>query len=309
MGSGPGWSMGHVRERVMRILWEIPHATWGEDTEPTPADPRVEIPVPLTDEAGGVPGTSRTAQSGFKKRPIHEAFSATDTDAIFERPHDDREFCPHSRPRGAIRIMAACLAVVLMSGGLILASSPTRTEAYLYYPDYPHMDHDHKLELKWYLWRWPELPFYRYAVEDAARRWSFATDVKIVENVAEFTPLHIVTQRYYDSQDSAWGRGRVGDRYNTSSHHIVSTPGGYAWLNGAHLDKYRGDAQNPYVMLLGLHEFGHAMGLDHVWDGCGSGWNYGIMQPNLRTAWEDCGWDSPRSDDINGINNLYSAGK
>jgi hypothetical protein len=45
------------------------------------------------------------------------------------------------------------------------------------------------------------------------------------------------------------------------------------------------------------HEFGHAMGLDHI-SGCV------LMTPYTSTR-SSCGIVSPQSDDINGINSLY----
>ena len=71
------------------------------------------------------------------------------------------------------------------------------------------------------------------------------------------------------------------------------------WWNRYYADAYSA-AKRQSVM---VHELGHAFGLAHS-----SGSNclsVPIMQPDTATRWDLCHWNTPQSDDVNGINFLY----
>lgn len=208
------------------------------------------------------------------------------------------------------RLLQLAGVVVLMAGAMIVAWPPSRSDAYQYYDEYPHLDHSKKTEIRWWMTQppGPDLFYYQSRIFEATAQWNISTDVKLTQDArgASATPMHIHAWLYSDPDDpyGGWG-GLYGPLDN--SHHVTPSPGGFIRLNMATMDKYRG-TDDMVVTVLAMHELGHAMGLAHVWDGCDSGaWHQGIMQQG--SAWKACAWDSPQPDDINGINNLYSAGK
>jgi len=288
---------------TVMVAWRSPGA-WprrlaaalGRVDEP-PAEARSpEEPGRPTDATARVP------------RPVHAApldLLSAEAIAIVQRP------AAASRARRLVpqRVIALLAVLLLVAGALLFVLPPTRSFAYQYFEGYPHFDHLQKTTIRW--WVPPPMaiddPYYVTKIGQAAGLWSGSTTVDITHDPnGNLTPMHIAARLYWDPNDAAVGWGGPSC-YNGTTHHVVCSPGGAFKLNTAHLDARRG-VDDTYVTVAALHEMGHTLGLAHVWDGCGTGWHQGVMQPTM-ASWSVCHWATPQPDDINGIENLYSATK
>lgn len=289
---------------TLKVAWGTPGA-WprrlgaalGRVDEPPAAEPPREGSGAHVDAMARVPRSVRTAPLGL---PSEETIVIAQPPVAVRRG---------AWRRARHRVVALLAVLLLVAGALLFVLPPTRSFAYQYFEGYPHFDHLQKATIRW--WVPPPMaiddPYYVTKIGQAAGLWSGSTTVDVTHDPGgNLTPMHIAARLYWDPGSKFGGYGGPSC-YNTSTHHVVCSPGANMYLNEARLDTFRGVDDNT-VLVVAVHEMGHTLGLGHVWDGCGTGYNQGIMQPST-DSWSVCGWVSPRPDDINGIENLYSTTK
>jgi len=136
---------------------------------------------------------------------------------------------------------------------------------------------------------------YQSAWNNSISKWSSSTKVSF----ATSTKLDIL---FYPANWNNVGWDGMSPGSDTCSGGISTTGGGgYVYLNTYWADRYVSAKRESVI----VHEIGHWLGLAHVGDNNTACSSVVVMHPYTDSRWDRCQVNTPKPDDINGVNALY----
>jgi hypothetical protein len=130
---------------------------------------------------------------------------------------------------------------------------------------------------------------------NSVSKWNNSTDV----NIIQATPADIL---FYPANWGATGwDGQAPNSVGCDNGLQSRGQGFHVYLNTNYASGYSSAKRESVIG----HEIGHYLGLAHVGNSTTACGNVTLMHPTTDRRWDACSVNSPRSDDINGVNSLY----